>query len=97
MIHPTMNIPLELKEKYLRRRIIDLQVMRSSLENDDYSFAFRLGHQVKGNALTFDIPQIADIGSELEAAALKKDKLQIESLIVKMEFMIRSAQEELAS
>ena len=69
-----MQVPVELKIKYLSRRFQDIERLRLSLEQDDYSLAQKLGHQVKGNAVTFDFPQIAFIGVEMEMAAQKKDK-----------------------
>lgn len=87
-----MKVPVELKIKYLSRRIQDIQKLKDSLELDDYSFAAKLGHQVKGNAVTFDVPQMAFIGLEMEKAANKKDKEKVKILMTKMESLIQSAQ-----
>lgn len=87
-----MNIPLELKIKYLSRRVQDLEDLRFSVEQGDYSLAQKIGHQVKGNAVTFDFPQMAGIGMELEKAAQKKDKDKVTILIQKMETALHNAQ-----
>lgn len=87
-----MKVPVELKIKYLSRRIQDIERLRMTLEQDDYSFAQKLGHQVKGNAVTFDVPQIAYIGLEIEKAAIKKDKEKVKILVQKMESAIQSVQ-----
>lgn len=87
-----MQVPVELKIKYLSRRMQDIERLRATLENDDYTFAQKVGHQVKGNAVTFDVPQIAPIGYEMEKAAQIRDKEKVEVLIQKMESMIQSAQ-----
>lgn len=87
-----MQVPVELKIKYLSRRMQDIERLKASLEKDDYTFAQKVGHQVKGNALTFDVPQIATIGYEMEKAAQIRDKEKVEVLIQKMESMIQSAQ-----
>lgn len=87
-----MQVPVELKIKYLSRRIQDIERLKSSLEKDDYTFAQKLGHQVKGNAVTFDVPQIAHLGFEMEKAAQRKDKEQVQLLMQKMENVIQSAQ-----
>ena len=87
-----MQVPVELKIKYLSRRIQDIQKLKDSLEQDDYTFAAKLGHQVKGNAVTFDVPQMAYIGLEMEKAANKKDKEKVKILMSKMETLIQSAQ-----
>jgi HPt (histidine-containing phosphotransfer) domain-containing protein len=81
----TMQVPVELKIKYLSRRMQDMQRLRTSLDNDDYSFALKLGHQVKGNAVTFDVPQIAFLGLEMELAAQRRDKEEVKILMLKME------------
>lgn len=87
-----MKVPVELKIKYLSRRLEDIEKLRISLEEEDYSFAQKVGHQVKGNAVTFDVPQIAFIGLEMEKAALKRDKEKVRILIQKMENLIQLAQ-----
>lgn len=88
----SMQVPVELKIKYLGRRFQDIERLRLSLEQDDFSLAQKLGHQVKGNAVTFDFPQIAFIGVEMEKAALRKDKEKVNILIQKMEAVLQSAQ-----
>lgn len=87
-----MQVPVELKIKYLSRRLQDIEKLRLSLDQEDYSFAQKVGHQIKGNAVTFDVPQIASIGLEMEKAAQKKDKEKVIILIQKMETIIQSAQ-----
>lgn len=87
-----MQVPVELKRKYLDRRIEDIEVLLTSLEQGDYAPALKLGHQVKGNAVTFDFPHIAPLGAMIEAAAKIKDKEKILSLIETMSSEIRLAQ-----
>ncbi|MCM2350147.1 MAG: Hpt domain-containing protein [Bacteriovoracaceae bacterium] len=87
-----MQVPVELKIKYLSRRIQDIKRLRDSLEQDDYSLAQKLGHQVKGNAVTFEVPQIAHLGSEIELAASRRDKEQVKMLVEKMESAIELVQ-----
>lgn len=87
-----MQVPAELKIRYLDRRLQDIERLRATLEQDDYSFALKLGHQVKGNAVTFEVPQIAGIGLEMEIAALKKDKEKVKILMQKMENALTAVQ-----
>lgn len=87
-----MQVPVELKIKYLSRRIQDIEKLKVSLDQGDYTLAVKLGHQVKGNAVTFDVPQIAFIGLEIEKAAKKQDKEKVKILVEKMETAIASAQ-----
>ncbi len=83
-----MIIPVELKRKYLSRRIQDLVRLREALAKDDFSPALKLGHQVKGNAQTFEFPQMEILGIELEHAARRKDKEQLMGLVARMESTI---------
>lgn len=87
-----MVVPVELKQRYLSRRIQDLMTLKEALIKNDFSFALRLGHQVKGNAVTFEFPHMASIGVELEQAARTEDKEKLMFLVQKMESAISSAQ-----
>lgn len=88
-----MQVPIELKRKYLERRIEDIQILLSSLEDNDFAPALKLGHQVKGNAVTFDFPQIAPIGIAIEAAAKNYDKAAVRLLSHKMASEIQVARQ----
>jgi HPt (histidine-containing phosphotransfer) domain-containing protein len=90
-----MQVPIELKIKYLDRRIQDIHNLMHSLEKDDFSVAMKVGHQVKGNAVTFDFPQMAGLGIEIENAAKNKDKESVKFLAQKMENIIHSAQKNI--
>ena len=87
-----MKVPIELKIRYLSRRLDDVQQVKLTLDQEDFSLAIKVGHQIKGNAATFEVPQIAFIGFEMERAAIKKDKEKVMILIDRMETLIHSAQ-----
>jgi HPt (histidine-containing phosphotransfer) domain-containing protein len=87
-----MVVPVELKQKYLSRRIQDLIRLKEALAENDFAPALKLGHQVKGNAVTFEFPHMTPIGVEMELAARTQDKERIMSLVQKMESAIFSAQ-----
>lgn len=87
-----MKVPIELKRRYLNRKLQDIQCLRTLIDKDDYSEALRLGHQVKGNAVTFEFPQMAIVGLEIENAAKRQDKEKVKLLLLKMETMIQMTQ-----
>lgn len=87
-----MQVPKELKVKYLFRKQEDIKNLRFQIEQGDYSFALKVGHQIKGNAVTFGVPQMASIGFEIEKAAQKKDHERLKILIQKMEVIVNSTQ-----
>jgi HPt (histidine-containing phosphotransfer) domain-containing protein len=80
-----MQVPVELKLKYLSRRIAEIRSLRELLDSGDFSLALKLGHQVKGNAETFEFPQIAPLGVAIEEAARCRDKEQVRSYAERME------------
>ena len=86
-----MQVPVELKIKYLSRRSADIERLRHSLDNDDFTGALKLGHQVKGNADTFEFPQMTSLGLEIEKAAKDQNKEAVRFLVEKMESVIQNA------
>ena len=86
-----MQVPVELKIKYLSRRSDDIERLRHSLDNNDFSWALKLGHQVKGNADTFEFPQMTNLGMEIEKAAKDQNKEAVRYLAEKMESAIQNA------
>ena len=69
-----LEIPKEIKEKYLFRREKELRDILKSLENEDYSIALKFGHQVKGSAETFNFPQLGLIAKSIEVSAMEEDR-----------------------
>jgi HPt (histidine-containing phosphotransfer) domain-containing protein len=59
--------------KYVQRRYDDLETCQSALAAKDFPLIENIGHKMKGNGLTFGYPELADIGKEMENAAVKKD------------------------
>ncbi len=86
-----MQVTVEFKRRYLDRRMIDIDHLVSSLDLDDFTPAVILGHQVKGNAATFDFAHIAPLGLQIENAAKNQNKDQVRTLVKMMESEIRLA------
>lgn len=87
-----MQVPVELKIKYLSRRLQEIENLRLALDNDDFSVALKLGHQVKGNAETFEFPQMTGLGIDIEKAAKAEDKEGVLQFAERMEVAITNAQ-----
>ncbi len=52
-----LKAPLEAREKYLHRRQDEIEKLLHSCESSvDWELAQKVGHQIKGNAVTFDFP-----------------------------------------
>ena len=66
-------ISTEAIKKYVQRRSEDLVACKQAIESRDYAVIENIGHKMKGNGLTFGYPELADIGKDLEGAAVEKD------------------------
>lgn len=64
-----INLPYEAISKYIDRRRGDILNCRQALEIGDLSVIQAVGHQLKGNGITFGFPEISHIGEALETAA----------------------------
>ncbi len=87
-----MEILNEQKQKYLSRRLNELdQLKNASTDEDLFSKAVEIGHRLKGNGKTFGYPMISEIGLRLEAAGKIKDKTIIRNEITDLEKEVHSA------
>jgi HPt (histidine-containing phosphotransfer) domain-containing protein len=68
-----MEIPKASQLKYIQRRLDELDFLKTSLSEGNFEPAIRIGHQLKGNAVTFGFAEFQKIGEELEFAAINKD------------------------
>jgi HPt (histidine-containing phosphotransfer) domain-containing protein len=78
--------------RYLERRNKDLALIESALANENFPVIANLGHQWKGNGLSFGFPELADLGCDLEAAAEANDKDQITELLPKIRSFVETHQ-----
>lgn len=68
-----IDLPLEMRQKYLLRRSKDLEALRVSSTQRSLEEFIRIGHQLKGNAASFGYSDLEKIAIAMEAAAKKKD------------------------
>jgi HPt (histidine-containing phosphotransfer) domain-containing protein len=80
-----MEIPLELKLKYLKRRLEEIEEIKKLIPNNDFELAAKLGHQIKGNASTFSFDELSSLGQKIEQAALRQNKEQVLMFIGELE------------
>lgn len=73
----------EATKKYIQRRADDVAACKAALEAKDYSVMENIGHKLKGNGLTFGYPELAELGKDLELAAVNKDFDSSEVLVTK--------------
>lgn len=87
----TMQVPVEARQKYLERRKQDIIASKEALSKQDYPFLERLGHQIKGNAVTFGFDELTNIAVAIEQAAKAKNIMQLQGLVDQFESAVNSA------
>jgi HPt (histidine-containing phosphotransfer) domain-containing protein len=78
------NLPpeiLRLVPGYLENRKKDLETLRESARNLDFTTIKFIGHNIKGNAESYGFPSLAPIGLRMENAALAGKLEDVESCI----------------
>lgn len=83
-----MEVPGEILSRYIERRKKDLETCLLYLENEDFHELEKVGHQLKGNGVTFGHAELSDIGTLLEQAALKKNLLELERALKDFSFWV---------
>lgn len=78
-----MHVPDEMLNRYFERRKRDLQECIEHLKSGDLVFIEKIGHQLKGNGVTFGFPELSEIGGELETAARSRDESEISQVMGK--------------
>lgn len=76
-----MEVPEEIKHKYLERRVKDLDVCFDSLKKKNFLSLEKVGHRLKGSATTFGHPELSNIGEKLERSAGVEDGPQVEAIL----------------
>jgi HPt (histidine-containing phosphotransfer) domain-containing protein len=63
-----MEIPEEMRKKYLERRQRDAIALSEARSRGDFEPFVKIGHQLKGNAATFGYDDLAELGKRMESA-----------------------------
>jgi HPt (histidine-containing phosphotransfer) domain-containing protein len=76
-----MEVPMDIQFRYMERRKKDLEVCLLNLEKKNFPELEKVGHQLKGNGLTFGHADLSSIGSHMEEAAASKDLSELEEAL----------------
>jgi HPt (histidine-containing phosphotransfer) domain-containing protein len=68
-----MEIPKEAVLKYIERRKKDVESCQAALASKDFKILVKVGHDMKGNGITFGFASLSKIGAQMEESALKQD------------------------
>lgn len=87
----SMLVPIEARQKYLERRKQDVIASKEALSKQDFYFLERLGHQIKGNAITFGFDELTNIAVAIEQAAKAKNAEQLVDLVQQFDVAVSNA------
>jgi HPt (histidine-containing phosphotransfer) domain-containing protein len=74
--------------RYLVNRERDVATLRGALERQDFEPIARIGHNLRGNGVSFGIPEFSSIGERLEAAALARSGSDLEEPIALLQMRL---------
>jgi len=75
----------EAREKYTFRRKMDLVRCRECLENQDFSTIETIGHNLKGNGISFGYPELSQLGEKIEHSAREYNIAEVRELVNRLE------------
>jgi HPt (histidine-containing phosphotransfer) domain-containing protein len=70
------DIDLPTQRKYIERRSLDLNQCEEGLATQDLTILERIGHNLKGNGLSFGFPELSQLGREMEKSAKEADLIK---------------------
>jgi HPt (histidine-containing phosphotransfer) domain-containing protein len=68
-----MDVPQDMMTRYLERRIRELEDCQRFLADKQFTKLEKVGHQLRGNGVTFGFPELSSIGIKLEQSSQDKD------------------------
>lgn len=75
------DVTQEMKFLYLKRRTAELIECQVALKSKNFTYLEKIGHQVKGNAVSFGFGRFLPMALALEGAAQAKDTRRIEFIL----------------
>jgi HPt (histidine-containing phosphotransfer) domain-containing protein len=76
-----MEVPTDILFRYMGRRKKDLEICLLSLKDENFTELEKVGHQLKGNGITFGYADLSMIGTNMELAAKDMNVPEIEKAL----------------
>ena len=80
---------------YLGRRREEIGRLRTLVEQEDFTEVRVIGHNLAGSGGAYGLPQLTEIGREIEAAASKRDSDAILAQLEAMEVFVERVSAQL--
>lgn len=68
-----MDVPHEILTRYLERRTREIEDCKTYLSNKQFTKIEKVGHQLRGNGVTFGYPELSKLGEWLEKSSHEQD------------------------
>ena len=91
------DLPKEVIETYLQRRVQDLDTLQKSFSENSVKEFNRIGHQLAGNATSFGFDELAPIASQMENLNSETLPTEGKELIRQFKVWLQSAQKKIAT
>ena len=86
---PKIIIPDDVRNRYIERRKKDLIDCRHALSKRDFKYFAFIGHQIKGNALTFGYDELTPIALEMEKYGAEQNVDRLHNLLNRFEAFLK--------
>ena len=73
-----------LRERFLDHRAREVVRARAALRRGDFEFLLTLGHNLRGNGVSYGFPRLSVLGRRIESAALARQEADMEELLVQL-------------
>jgi signal transduction histidine kinase/HPt (histidine-containing phosphotransfer) domain-containing protein len=71
--------------KFLDHRERDAATIRGALERDDFETIATLGHNMRGNGVSYGFPEVSAIGQRIETAAVARNARRVSEQLARLE------------
>lgn len=78
-------IDADAREKYTSRRMTDLARCRECLKVNDFLTIETIGHNLKGNGVSFGYPELSLLGEQMEHSAKESNAGELKALVDRLE------------
>jgi HPt (histidine-containing phosphotransfer) domain-containing protein len=83
-------MPPEMIAKYIVRRRQDMLLIEAALQAKNLEPIGRIAHQIKGNATSYGLQELAQVATALDLAAKSGDWTQLTQVALKMRELVAS-------
>ena len=85
------KLPQKLFDNYIVRRKEDVSTLKLAVSEKNIEILNRIGHQIKGNAKNFGLPQLEEVGEMMESLVMSDILTKGSELVMRFEKIINDA------